>query len=64
MTTARTYWIDAGDLEKGLASFLYRTKPEDMGNWVEIEVAQVPEQPKNDAYPVRNHLAEHIKGMY
>jgi hypothetical protein len=64
VTTARTYWIDASDLEKGLSSFLYRAKPEDLGNWVEIEVARVPEQPKSDTYPVRNHIAEHSKGMY
>jgi len=64
LTTARTYWIEASDLEKGLASFLYRKKPEELGNWIEVEVAVLPEQPKSDEYTLRNPLAEHIKGMY
>jgi hypothetical protein len=65
MTTARTYWIDASDLEKGLDTFVYRKKPEEPGNWTMVEVAYMADLPQSGGEPVvRNHLAEHIKGMY
>lgn len=41
MTAAR-YWVDIGDLEKGLGTFVYRKMPDTPGYWAEVELAIVP----------------------
>jgi len=65
VSTARAYWVNSSDFEKGLDTFLYRKKPEEPGNWVMVEVAYMANLPQSGGEPIlRNPLAEHIKGMY
>lgn len=46
MTSARNYWIEASDLDKGVSTHLYRKQPEEPGHWIEVEVAILPVRAK------------------
>lgn len=44
--TAARYWMSRFCLEHGMDSPVYRRRPEEPGDWVEVELALVPTRPR------------------